>query len=156
MLTRKSIKLSGDRNHHDVILHDVRHFILQVLLIECDQGIWAGIPNLNERPIMPAVYESMPKCIPYPYIHIYIYIYSWSEKWCFVELNTSKMLKPQLEVGTMCKLQTHSDEGLPLEEARWSSVRWRLVLTSIWFWTLRRYLFGSLKKRGDLFFSNWV
>lgn len=60
-LTRQSVQLFGDRGHNDVILHNVRHLFKQVLLIECDQGIWAGIPNLNERLIMAAVYKSMLK-----------------------------------------------------------------------------------------------
>lgn len=64
MLTRQAVQLLGERSHNDVILHDVRHLVLQVLLIERDQGIRAGIPNLNERPIMPAVYKVYPSKHP--------------------------------------------------------------------------------------------
>ena len=64
MLTGQAVQLFGDCSHNDVVLHDVCHLVLQVLLIECDQGIRAGIPNLNERLITPAVYESILKCIP--------------------------------------------------------------------------------------------
>lgn len=64
MLTGQAVQLFGERSHNDVVLHDVCHLVLQVLLIECDQGIRAGIPNLNERLIMPAVYKSILKCIP--------------------------------------------------------------------------------------------
>lgn len=68
VLTGQPVQLFSERGHNDVVLHDVRHLVLQVLLIESDQGIGAGIPNLNERPIMPAVYKSILKCIPFPYI----------------------------------------------------------------------------------------
>ena len=68
VLTRQSVQLLGDCSHNDVILHNVCHLVLQVLLIKCDQGIRAGIPNLNERLIMPAVDKSMLKCIPFTYI----------------------------------------------------------------------------------------
>ena len=69
MLTRQAVQLFSERSHNDVILHDVRHLVLQVLLIERDQGIRAGIPNLNERPIMPAVYKVYPS--KHPPIPIY-------------------------------------------------------------------------------------
>lgn len=68
VLTGQTVQLFSECSHNDVILHDVRHLVLQVLLIESDQGIRAGIPNLNERPIMTAVYKSILKCIPSPYI----------------------------------------------------------------------------------------
>lgn len=68
VLTGQTVQLLSECCHDDVILHDVCHLVLQVLLIECDQGIRAGIPNLNERPIMPAVYKSILKCIPSTYI----------------------------------------------------------------------------------------
>lgn len=61
VLTGQSVHLFGDGRHNDVILHNVRHLVKQVLLIECDQGIRAGIPNLNERLIMPTVYKSVLK-----------------------------------------------------------------------------------------------
>lgn len=67
-LTRQTVQLSSERGHDQVVLHDVRHLVLHVLLIECDQGIWAGIPNLNERLITPAVYKSILKRISVSYI----------------------------------------------------------------------------------------
>lgn len=39
VLTGQTVQLFGERSHDDVVLHDVRHLVLQVLLIECDQGI---------------------------------------------------------------------------------------------------------------------
>ena len=68
-LTGQTAQLFGECSHNDVVLHDVRHLVLHVVLIESDQGIGAGIPNLNERPITPAVYKSILKCIP---LHLYI------------------------------------------------------------------------------------
>lgn len=38
-LTRQTVQLSSERGHDQVVLHDVRHLVLHVLLIECDQGI---------------------------------------------------------------------------------------------------------------------
>lgn len=70
VLTGQSVQLFGDRGHNDVILHDVCHLVKQVLLIERDQGIRAGIPNLNESLIMAAVYKSMLLEIPFPYIEL--------------------------------------------------------------------------------------
>lgn len=58
-LTRQTVQLFSERSHNDVILHDVRHLVLQVVLIERDQGVWARIPNLNERPITPVVFKSI-------------------------------------------------------------------------------------------------
>lgn len=48
-LTRQRVQLLGEGSHNDVVLHDVRHLLLQVLLVEGDQGIRAGIPNLEKR-----------------------------------------------------------------------------------------------------------
>lgn len=64
VLTGQTVQLFSERSHNDVVLHNVRHLVLQVLLIESDQGIRAGVPNLNERLIMPAVYKSILKIIP--------------------------------------------------------------------------------------------
>lgn len=63
-LTGQSVQLLGERGHHHVVLHDVRHLLLQVLLIESNQGIGAGVPNLNDRAIIPAVCKAVLKCIP--------------------------------------------------------------------------------------------
>lgn len=49
MLTRQRVQLFGEGSHNDVVLHNVRHLLLQVLLVECDQGIGAGVPNLKQR-----------------------------------------------------------------------------------------------------------
>lgn len=49
VLTRQRVQLFGEGSHNDVVLHNVRHLLLQVLFIECDQGIRAGIPNLEKR-----------------------------------------------------------------------------------------------------------
>lgn len=49
VLTRERVQLFGEGSHNDVVLHDVRHLLLQVVLIEGDQGIRAGIPNLKKR-----------------------------------------------------------------------------------------------------------
>lgn len=49
VLTRQRVQLFGEGSHNDVVLHDVRHLLLEVLLVECDQGIRAGIPNLEKR-----------------------------------------------------------------------------------------------------------
>lgn len=86
MLTGQTIQLFSERSHDHIILHDVCHLVLQVLLIECDQGIRAGIPNLNERLIISAVYKSMLKCIA-----LYLYIYIDVQECRFTELNTSKL-----------------------------------------------------------------
>lgn len=64
-LTRQAVQLLSECGHHKVILHDVRHLVQQVVLIECDQGIGAGVPNLNERPITAAVHKPVLKRIPY-------------------------------------------------------------------------------------------
>lgn len=48
VLTRQRVQLFGEGSHNDVVLHNVGHLLLQVLLIECDQGIRAGIPNLKK------------------------------------------------------------------------------------------------------------
>ena len=71
VLTGQTIQLFSERRHDHIILHDVCHFVLQVVLIERDQGIGAGIPNLNERLIIPAVCQSMLKCIA---LYLYMYI----------------------------------------------------------------------------------
>lgn len=49
VLTRQRIQLFGEGSHNNVVLYNVRHLLLQVLLIKCDQGIRAGIPNLKKR-----------------------------------------------------------------------------------------------------------
>lgn len=49
VLTRQCVQLFGEGSHNDVVLHNVCHLLLQVLLVERDQGIRAGIPNLKER-----------------------------------------------------------------------------------------------------------
>ena len=73
LLTGEAVQLPGERGHNDVVLHDVCHLVLQVLLIESNQGIRAGIPNLNERPIIPAVPQL------FPYIWSLFPIYSRAE-----------------------------------------------------------------------------
>ena len=72
-LTGEAVQLPGESGHNDVVLHDVCHLILQVVLIESNQGIRAGIPNLNERPIIPAVPQL------YPYIRSLFTIYRRAE-----------------------------------------------------------------------------
>lgn len=67
-LTREILQLFCQGCHNDVVLHNVCHLVLQVLLIECNQGIRAGIPNLNEKSIIPVVNNSILKRIPIPYI----------------------------------------------------------------------------------------
>jgi len=57
VLTGQAVQLLSERGHNDVVLHDVRHLVLMVLLIKCDQDIGAGVPNLNERHVTPAVYK---------------------------------------------------------------------------------------------------
>lgn len=52
VLTGQTVQLFGECSHHDVILHDVCHLILEVLFIEGDQGIGAGVPHLNKRLVM--------------------------------------------------------------------------------------------------------
>lgn len=39
VLTRQTVQLFSECSHNDVVLHNVGHLVLQVLLIECDQGI---------------------------------------------------------------------------------------------------------------------
>lgn len=68
VLTRQNVQLFSECSHNDVVLYNVCHLVLQVLLIERDQGIGAGIPNLNETPIMLVVYEPILKCIPFTFI----------------------------------------------------------------------------------------
>lgn len=48
-VTRESLQLFGEGGHNDIVLNDVRHLILQILLIKCNQGIWTSIPNLKQR-----------------------------------------------------------------------------------------------------------
>ncbi len=69
VLTGQTFQLFRECSNDDVVLNDVRHLVLQVLLIECDQGIRASIPNLNDRPITLAVNKSFLKCFP-PFLYI--------------------------------------------------------------------------------------
>lgn len=48
-VTRESVQLFGEGGHNDVVLNDVRHLVLQILLIKCNQSIWTSIPNLKQR-----------------------------------------------------------------------------------------------------------
>lgn len=57
--TGERVQLSGQRGHHHVVLHDVGHLVLKVLLVERDQGVGAGIPNLKVKLVMPAVSERL-------------------------------------------------------------------------------------------------
>lgn len=47
--TGERVQLPGQRGHHHVVLHDVGHLVLEVLLVERDQGVGAGVPNLKEK-----------------------------------------------------------------------------------------------------------
>lgn len=38
-VTRESVQLFGEGGHDDVVLNDVRHLVLQILLIKCNQSI---------------------------------------------------------------------------------------------------------------------
>lgn len=104
VLTRQTVQLLSACCHDDVILHDVCHLVLQVLLIECDQGIRAGIPNLNKRLIMPAVYKSVLECIS-------LYLYMAGHKSATSLSWTHQSCELLSEVGTACINQTQSDEG---------------------------------------------
>lgn len=56
-LTGQVVQLFSECSHNDVVLHNVCHLVLHVLLVEGDQDIGAGIPNLNGRLIVTAVYR---------------------------------------------------------------------------------------------------
>lgn len=98
VLTGQTVQLFSECCHDDVILHNVRHLVLHVLLIECDQGIRAGIPNLNTTLVMPVVHKSLP---------LNLSTYIWEQKRLFIELNTSKLLAA---VGAWHRLHASNPE----------------------------------------------
>lgn len=92
-VTRESLQLFGEGGHNDVVLNDVRHLVLQILLIKCNQGIWTSIPNLKRRTKLLLWLTTLSLCdhsgAIYGFPKEHVLHWTWTHQSCLTERRVS-------------------------------------------------------------------
>lgn len=92
-VTRESLQLFGEGSHNDVVLNDVRHLVLQILLIKCNQGIWTSIPNLKQRTKLLLWFTTLSLCdrsgTIYGFPKEHVLHWTWTHQSCLTERRVS-------------------------------------------------------------------